>query len=317
MKELIKKYRTNRLTSTEIEKLKERSALMGDEELSDVIFEDWKDFEPSSNLMDLDAKEKVYTRLVSQLGENKDLSISTKIWKFLSVAAIIAVPILLCVSIYLYSAAHNRQQLYSTVVTGNGENARVKLPDGSMISLNDNSEIEYDTRDFDGKTARSISFSGEGLFNIAKAQSSPFVINASGLEVIVKGTTFNLQTSQEKKYASLFLMEGSVVLKSTKTESEVLMEPNEKAVLNYDTGEIVVSTITENDNPLAWQLKKLYFKNATMDIVKMQMEEYFKCKLEINDSIMQERFTGLIPLNTLEEANSVIEEVFNTRVVIK
>lgn len=317
MKKLIEKYRTNRLTPAEIEELKEKSAAMGDDELSDVIFEDWKDFEPSSDQIDMDAQEKVYTHLSSLFRKNQDLSITSKIWKILSVAAVIAVPILLCVSIYLYGAAHNREPLYAMVTTGNGENAKVKLPDGSLISLNDNSVIEYDTYDFNGENARSIRFSGEGFFNIAKTQSSPFVINASGLEVIVKGTSFNLQTTKEKKYASLFLMEGSVVLRSTKTETEIQMEPNEKAVLNYDTGEIVVSNMTENDNPLAWRLKKLYFKNATMDIVKLQMEEYFKCKLELNDSILQERFTGLIPLNTLDEANSVIEEVFNTKVVIR
>ncbi len=313
MKNLIGKYRLSRLTPDELRESREKANAMTDDELSKSIFADWNDFEPESGQMNEDAENHIYSRIASNwLHRRKTVSV---LWRWISIAAMIAVPVLLFTTIYFHGESNNNESGLTCVSTGYNEKASVLLPDGTEIAMNGNSHIEYDLATF-SRECRNITFSGEGYFNVAKEKNRPFIIGVAGMEITVKGTVFDLHAYEDNDYVSLFLLDGAVVLRSEKTDEQVELRPNEKAVMNRTTGLISVSQIDRNDNPAGWKSSKLFFHKAELDSVISQIEEHFDCTIVIDDSVKKEYFSGLVPIDNISGALSVIEKAFDTRLAV-
>lgn len=67
----------------------------------------------------------------------------------------------------------------------------LRLPDGTRVWVNQNTEIEY-PREFNG-TVRSVTLKGEAFFEVAKDASKPFVIISGTIKTTVLGTSFNVK----------------------------------------------------------------------------------------------------------------------------
>lgn len=314
MKNLIGKYRLAKLTPDELRESREKANAMSDDELSKSIFADWDDFEPEASQMNEDAENKIYKRIASNWLHSRK-AVAPVLWRWISIAAMIAVPVLLFTTIYFRMESNRSESGLTCVSTGSNEKASVVLPDGTEIAMNGNSNIEYDLAAFNGE-CRNIRFAGEGYFNVAKDENCPFIIGVAGMEVTVKGTVFDLQAYEANDYVSLFLLEGAVVLRSEKTDEQVELRPNEKAVMDRTTGLISVSQIDRNENPAGWKSSKLFFHNAELAGVISQIEEHFDCTIIIDDAVKNECFSGLVPIDNISGALSVIEKAFNTRLAV-
>jgi transmembrane sensor len=70
---------------------------------------------------------------------------------------------------------------------------KVTLSDGSLITMNKNSVLNYPDR-FNGDT-REISLKGEAFFDVAHDKSKPFMIHVNDVVVKVVGTSFNIKAT--------------------------------------------------------------------------------------------------------------------------
>lgn len=299
----------DKLSKSELEETKNRLGSLSDDQLGQEIYDDWQGFEPTPGQENAQAEAEVYRRLSTML-------VKPRRWRHrlilcAEVAAVALIVILFAGSAYLYSRYHNIGSLSTNVVTAAADRATVNLPDGSTVELNGNSSLGYALSGFNSDTRR-IEFQGEGYFDIVKNKSSRFIIESYGLEVTVHGTSFNLSAREGDGYASLYLVDGAVSMKSTVTGKNVTLEPEQKATLIYATGDIEVSSIDYNDNPLAWKSRRLMFRNATLATVVSRMEEYYGCEFVLDSTLVSERFTGMIPLDNIELATAVVEKTFNT-----
>lgn len=66
------------------------------------------------------------------------------------------------------------------------------LPDGSVVTLNKNSQLSYPNR-FKGDS-RAIALQGEAFFNVTPDKSKPFIIQVNDVTVKVVGTSFNVRS---------------------------------------------------------------------------------------------------------------------------
>lgn len=299
---------------SELRSSREKANKLLDDELSSEIFEDWRTFEPDEDSIDEQAEKQIYTNIATKRFYKK----RNRVWYYKRMAAII-IPalILICGSIFFYRDHFAKQQTLSTEIsTGVNDHASIQLPDGSIVELNGSSSLQYFAEDFKTKS-RKINFTGEGYFNIKNIENTPFLVEANGLNVLVTGTSFNLQTYENKDAASISLLSGHVIVTSKLTDEQVELNPNEKAILDNSTGHIDVIKFGHNDNTLGWRTKKLIFENAALSEVIAQIEDYFNCRLTADVNIINERFTGLIPLSDLSTAVSVIEKSFNTSISIE
>jgi transmembrane sensor len=67
------------------------------------------------------------------------------------------------------------------------------LPDNSIVTLNKNSSIEYNSKFINGNE-RNIKLKGEAFFNVTPDKNKPFIITVNDVEVKVVGTSFNIKT---------------------------------------------------------------------------------------------------------------------------
>ncbi len=86
-----------------------------------------------------------------------------------------------------------------------GEILKIKLQDGSNVTLNSNSSLSYYENE-----SRKVWLSGEAFFQVDKkiATNAKFWVLTDDLSVEVFGTSFNVNTKKEK--TAVFLEEGNI-----------------------------------------------------------------------------------------------------------
>lgn len=81
-----------------------------------------------------------------------------------------------------------------------------ELPDGSRITLDKESRLEYDG-DF-GRDERNVRLVGKGFFEVEKMPDKRFVVEMGDVQVSVLGTTFDASNRTEEGIVSASLVEG-------------------------------------------------------------------------------------------------------------
>ncbi|MGL4227928.1 MAG: FecR family protein, partial [Tannerellaceae bacterium] len=126
------------------------------------------------------------------------------------------------------SIAEQRVEVYSPA----GMISKLTLPDGSKVTLNNNSTLSYPVK-FSGNE-RKIELDGEAFFEIEKDSLKPFLINTEGMDVRVLGTSFNLKAYEDDVETILSLKEGVVQAETTRSgeKENIKLEPGEQLVVN-------------------------------------------------------------------------------------
>ncbi|MGO4288496.1 FecR family protein [Chitinophaga sp. RAB17] len=101
------------------------------------------------------------------------------------------------------------------------------LPDGSQVTLNKQSTIEY-AASF--KKERSVKLEGEAFFNVAQDPGKPFILKVNDVTVRVLGTSFNVKSVNGK--TEVIVETGAVEV--SKNSNSVQLKQHEKAVVTSD-----------------------------------------------------------------------------------
>lgn len=326
MENLESKYRNGTLTGDELAELREKVNAATDMELEQLMSKTWNEYDMDTADIDRGQSEWLKHRS-KQLKRRIDLALEKDIpqkrhlslWmRYGQVAAAILLPLFMAWSFWLYQE-NNRLIANETVIsTAEGERAGITLPDGSKITLNSMSRLSYHPKAYN-KTERNIHFEGEGYFQICKNPKAPFIIGCNSLQVEVLGTTFNLSVRHTETSAELALEEGSVLLTAACTQQSIVMQPNEKAIINQQTGDI---TIIRNANVAiasAWRHGELVFRNSPLKDVLHSLENNYKIHFHFqkHGKYANNTFTGTLPTNNLNEALEVIELSYGLRASIR
>ncbi|HEU4472355.1 MAG TPA: FecR domain-containing protein [Flavisolibacter sp.] len=113
------------------------------------------------------------------------------------------------------------------------------LPDGSIITLNKNSELAYPSA-FEGES-RQVSLRGEAFFHVKSDKSKPFLISVNDVTVRVVGTSFNIKSENGRTEV---IVETGIV-RVTKQKSTVELRQGEKLVVNSKDTALVKQKETE------------------------------------------------------------------------
>ena len=122
----------------------------------------------------------------------------------------------------------------------------VHLPDGSSVTLNQNSNLTY-TENFEGSERRVILI-GEGYFEVIENPTRPFIVVAGNTETKVLGTAFNLKAYDDE--VELIVTKGKV--KFSANETELVLIKYDKVIYNEKTKTHKQSKSNELD--LKWLL---------------------------------------------------------------
>jgi transmembrane sensor len=229
-------------------------------------------------------------------------------------------------SIIFRESVSNIADLQQRIEVPYGSKSRVLLPDGSTVTLNSGSSLEYSTSGFNTES-RSVSITGEGFFDVTKDKSRPFYVITPGLKLKVIGTTFNIKAYPDEKIEEATLVTGAVEISinSDKNESDkkITLKPNQSAVFVKSERSVImkepenqervsqealelksvnVQTSSKTEQVISWKEDRLVFDNEPFSNLLIKLERWYDVKIILNDpELATIRFSGTFDKETLEQ----------------
>lgn len=314
MENLEYKYRRNKLSTAELHELRNKVNSMSDDEIGQEMYQTWMNEDIDEISISNEYMDKIKTRIENSI--HKKNTGRRRFIHIVQIAASILLPVFIALSGYLYYENKQITTEEIIVTTGKGERASVTLPDGTNVSLNSESKLGYLPKVYN-KEQRKINFNGEGYFHVCKNKEAPFIIDAKGLKIKVLGTKFNLLVHKNCKIAELALEEGSVWFEATKSNKNVVLLPNQKAILEQSTGNITVITDNNIKKASAWKYGNMIFRNTDLSEVIRAIEENYNVTIKITSKNCPiDSFTGTLPVTNLNEVLEVIEKSYHLKAQI-
>ena len=162
-----------------------------------------------------------------------------------------------------------------------------ELPDGSRITLDKESRLEYDG-DF-GRDERNVRLVGKGFFEV----------------VSVLRTTFDASNRTEVCIVSASLVEGSVAFRAG--NQNLRLTPSRRAVYHVGSGEITVSEF-DPEITTAWKDNLFRYKSLTLEEVLEQLSARYDVRI-ITDAgdVGRTRFSGALETRlSVEQALDIV-----------
>lgn len=226
----------------------------------------------------------------------------------LSYAAAILIIFFFSTTVSLYKDKKKIETNEVCLSTASGEKSHVRLPDGTMVNLNEESSITYQFAAFNRKE-RAISFSGEGYFDVARDEEMPFVINTGKMQVEVLGTKFLLVGRDALHQAEIILDEGSVRLQSKIADCTVALSKGQKAILDFSSGMISVS-MSDKQGKATFNRTRIEFVDTPFEDIVKALSESYRVNIQVKGMAPAAHFTGYLPLTNLSEALEILSKVY-------
>ena len=212
-----------------------------------------------------------------------------KIWYSVA-AAVILIGVLTFSLQYLFNGTAKPQ-----LATTYGQIRQDKLPDGSEVTLNANSELTYPTQWKEG-TDREVWIKGEAFFHVKKTpRHDKFIVHTDAFDIEVTGTSFDVINRNGK--SSIILKEGSVKIHRP-GEAVIFMKPGD--FVEFAEKQIQKKTIAKQDY-LAWTENKLVFDNTPLTEFAAIIKEHYGIEVKLaGDGISEKTLNGIMPNDNLE-----------------
>ena len=235
-------------------------------------------------------------------GEVSQRSISPS---FIRWAAVLVVG--LGIGLYLIQRPINGELEYSKVGTESRITETVNLADGSVVTLNQNSTVEYAMND----DQRVAILSGQAYFDISPDKERPFQIETENAYIKVLGTSFMVDAN--KSSTTVVVDEGTVELG--------IFNGDDKLILNQGfSGEVSHDLLAKREiipsNETAWYTKELSFDQASLDDVLKDLEKAYYLNFNYeNDSINNCHLTAEFNNENIEDVLKTLRLIFNIEFV--
>lgn len=199
------------------------------------------------------------------------------------------------------------------VVIPYGKRSELLLVDGTKVWLNAGSRLAFPTKFT--KKDREVFLEGEAYFEVSKNEQQPFVVHAADLDIKVLGTHFNVSAFTADKNIETVLIEGSVVLRNSKSlawgKNEIFLKPYQKATFDKKNNNIEVKDDPNADIFIAWTEGWLQFSQESLKSVFTKLERYYNIEITTPYNFpSSEIITGKLDLkDSLEEVMMALSDV--------
>ena len=183
-----------------------------------------------------------------------------------ALAAAVALLLILPATAYLYTKELNAAR---------GEQLSAILPDGSTVELNAESSVSY--KPLWWNVSRSVEFTGEAYFEVAKGKT--FSVASTHGKVEVLGTSFNVFDRSEGY--SVTCLTGKVNVKVQKQST--ILSPNMQA--NYKDGMLTATAIENASQSIGWKDGYFSFTAEPLARVIAEVERQYNLKIKSPQNI--------------------------------
>ncbi len=152
------------------------------------------------------------------------------------------------------------------------------MPDGSQISLNKLSTLQY-TNKF-GTKDRLLSLSGEAYFSVKKNPQMPFIVDCGDLFVEVTGTSFSINNYPSSDEIKVFVSSGRV--KVYNDNSLVKLNPGDMATYDKKGKTLIKSYVGIESNNISWMTQSLIFNDTPLQQVINDINKYYNVNIQLD-----------------------------------
>ena len=128
---------------------------------------------------------------------------------------------------------------YNTLKTERGGEWNVVLEDGTKVYLNSSSTLKYPTS-FTGDS-RQVVLEGEAYFEVTHDPDKPFIVKTSDMNIVVRGTSFNVNAYSDYKTTRTTLVNGKIEVECSGNTHIVL--PGQQIVFEKETKSIKIEDV--------------------------------------------------------------------------
>ena len=291
-----------------------------------VELEAWIDEDPENKKKFMECK--CVWELSEQIAESKSINIEkarlkvvgklngfkrqNKFLAYLSrIAAILFLPLLITSLAYLFytSPSSGVQKFGNQINVSFGTVIHFVLSDGTNVWLNSGSHFEYPAQ-FTGDT-REVYLEGEAYFEVAKSRK-PFVVHTKQIEVLAKGTSFNVTAYPTDDRIMTILVSGQVALYKVTPESEPILitelKPNEKATYLPEKNSSIITSLTDAEKYISWKEGKLVFQNDSFEEIVRKLNRWYNTDIRLIDPELKTyRYTATFTDETLFQVLELLE----------
>lgn len=179
----------------------------------------------------------------------------------------------------------------------------VHLPDGSVITLGANSEIELQ---LSTRQRQVILHRGEAFFDVAKDARRPFIVNTQDTLISVLGTRFNVNQLNQRSKVSV--QSGLVAVTHIATQKQVELTPGERIVSNRE-GLTPIAHQDANKSGAWREGLRLYFDAPLNDVVA-DFNRYSNRPLELaSEDLGSMSLTAVFPTDNIDLMVHSLSEV--------
>lgn len=249
------------------------------------------------------SKKEIWSEFDSILSKNKEKK-KTKIIQNLWFKYGIAASFLILFSTGLF------MRFYTINISSlSGEIVNQKLPDGSIIQLNSESNISY--HPYWWKINRSVNLDGEAFFKVKRGEK--FNVRSLNGTTQVLGTSFNIY-SRNKAY-KVYCKSGKVLVIDNQS-NQLILKPGEFASISKELNKIELNNELNSDHILSWKSEMFRYKATPLAKVFEDFEIKYGIKIKCEyDEINKLNYTGFFERNIgLKKALDLVCYSFNLKI---
>jgi transmembrane sensor len=208
-------------------------------------------------------------------------------------------------SLYFWPSAN-------AIATPVGEVRRVPLKDGSIATINTNSELEVTLK----QDARLLTLKrGEAWFDVAKDRGRPFVVAAGKVRARAVGTAFAIRRRDDG--ADVLVTEGAVETWTTEAPKDRKRVQAGSLVFVSDVAgpSQVIAAGGEIDRALAWRSGQIALDGESLESAAEEFNRYNTKRLTVDPSLEDKRFVGWFRTNEPEVFAQSVARTLNATVV--
>lgn len=313
MDKLFERLIENKLTTDDLRRLRMHFETASDEELLEL-------FGDGDN-MNIDAAKMVTDTMLSRVKTRIDNRIEqsgrTTVTpggvirrRFIWIAAAI-IPVCLAFMLWIFSDRYGnaeKEPSMCCVETGNGESSTVSLCDGTEVMLYGGSRLTFQPAVKEWE--RSVDFSGEGYFDVARNTDLPFRIHTPAMSVTVYGTKFNLLSYKSGRFSELSLDSGIVSLNIAGRQDSIMLSGRQSFLLDTATGEFEIRSLPDRESSRR-DVSELIFVSASPEYVVDRLQRNYDTLIPqsivnaINDD-----FSGTLPADNMDSALGILGKIY-------
>lgn len=166
--------------------------------------------------------------------------------------------------------AADMAMVYNMLSTPSGGQYQLILSDGTHVWLNALSSIRFPTAF--GGSDRTVELTGEAYFEVAKDNKRPFKVHTGGMDVVVLGTSFDVNAYKDEPAIRTTLQQGSVKL--VMDGKEMLLHPGQQGETEGPDGLALVKD-ADVDQALAWMKGFFSFEDADIQMIMRQLSRWY------------------------------------------